>query len=157
LSDSINHVLKVKKNVIKLLGKLKLYNALLKLVVGLYPNNRERINSLYEKLLVGLEGTSPNSITNNNESQLLVDIILRPILQGNATQVKLVAKADSTTDGSSSSSELEYFASRDFLLLRNVSGLLTLLAPAPRKEAAVGIMFHLIFFSNFFFYFIEQQ
>jgi hypothetical protein len=56
LSESINNVLKVKKTVIKTLGKLKLYNALLKIVVGLYPSNRKKIDALFEKLVVALDG-----------------------------------------------------------------------------------------------------
>ena len=141
LSNSINNVLKARRAIVKTSGKLRLYEALLKLVITVYPSSSlaDYIDRVYQKCLVALESSKPGSISSNAEVNTITTLITTPMDHAIAMSKKAIA-AQAQPGGAAAPVDENHYSMKDMLRLQHISALLSLLAPEPRKTIASTIM-----------------
>ncbi|KAH7817631.1 Vacuolar protein sorting 35B (Vps35B) [Monocercomonoides exilis] len=152
LSTSVNDVLKTRREIVKTAGKLRLYDALLHLVIAVYPSSSlsDYIDRVYQKCLIALEGVPQASISASGEVKVLNQLITAPLQHAIQKAQQAAAAMLPGAGGASGSSPSPspdgedgasaFFSTKDMLRLPHVGDMIALLAPQPRKEMAMIIM-----------------
>ncbi|KAK2952529.1 Vacuolar protein sorting 35 (Vps35) [Blattamonas nauphoetae] len=133
LSNSIADVLKTRKSTIKTKGKLGLYEALMSLVLSVYPGNVSYVDTVFEKVLTSLGELGEKSIVVDSEVKLVMGLVMNPMNKA-ISEYQRRAIANQATDTT------PFLTTRDFLTMSNLSSMLSLLDKKHRHEAAIQMM-----------------
>lgn len=140
LSNSINEVLKARRTIVKTAGKLRLYEALLRLVLTVYPSSvlSDYVDRVYQKCIIALDNVKTGTVCGDAEVKAINTLITAPLKHAIELQNKRIAQQ--AQSGAPLGNPAGQFSTKDFLRLQNVNALLDLLAPEPRKNLATMIM-----------------
>ncbi|KAA6382442.1 MAG: putative Vacuolar protein sorting-associated protein 35B, partial [Streblomastix strix] len=157
LSSSINDVLKARNETVRVVGKLRLHEALLRLVLAVYPGNIQYIDDVYQMLNTSLSGIDNKKEKSDAEAegeekdqtpqtkpaeipQLLpgdeVKTGLRIVILPFNQTLKSKGKEESTATPST----IPVLTTKDLLRLQHLTDVLNILPIQTRKEAAVQII-----------------